>query len=161
MYDIYIIYPLDTLVKGLYCLSGILRQKGESRKKRGDRKGEGKKRERETPADSRNTAEGRSPSSSKRGLVSRRAGMQKGRRARSASGVPVLVFVSVPRIRRRQVMRDRLNIPLSLASASFRFVPNPARFDMARRSYAQLRKHGAILFYMGGGITPRRIDTRN
>ena len=32
---------------------------------------------------------------------------------------------------------------------------------MAERGYAQLRKYGAILFYMGWGITPSRIDTRN
>ena len=31
---------------------------------------------------------------------------------------------------------------------------------MARRSDAQFGEHGAVLFYMGGGITPRRIYTR-
>lgn len=57
-------------------------------------------------------------------------------------------------------MRNRLYVPLPLASARFRLVPNPADPLMPRRGYAQLRKHGAILFNMGWGITPSRIDTR-
>lgn len=57
-------------------------------------------------------------------------------------------------------MRNRLYIPLPFASTRFRFVPYPPRFDVTGRSYAQVRKYGAILFYMGGRITSRRIDTR-
>lgn len=136
------------------------RQKGERIIERGDCKGERGKRERETPTAAERAARERSPSPFKRGIVSRRAGMQKGRRARSASGVPLSMLVSVSHIGRRQVMRDRLNIPLSFASARFALVPDPARLDVPRRGYAQLRKHGAPHFHMGGRITSRRIDTR-